>query len=159
MDAWAWPQMRHASNVPVQRHVRCFMLCSLELFKWVPAESGSRNKRFPVGSGTRFLYASWGCLQDHENFLKIQAIKMAGRSIPFRGTDGGRNGGEHCSLRDRACRGRMMNHAKESRSVRCGVSVGRKGVPGAEFAMSAYDIWRTENDPTLTRQQKAQTNP
>lgn len=33
-----------------------------------------------------------------------------------------------------------------------------KGFLGAEFAMSAYDIWRTENDPTLTRQQKDQAN-
>lgn len=33
-----------------------------------------------------------------------------------------------------------------------------KGFLGVEFAMSAYDIWRTENDPALTRQQKDQAN-
>ena len=33
-----------------------------------------------------------------------------------------------------------------------------KGFLGAEFAMSAYDIWHTENDPNLTRQQKDQAN-
>ena len=46
--------------------------------------------------------------------------------------------------------------AKET--VQAGARTLGKGFLGAEFAMSAYDIWQTENDPNLTRQQKDQAN-
>ena len=46
--------------------------------------------------------------------------------------------------------------AKET--IHAGAKTLGKGFLGAEFAMSAYDIWRTENDPNLTRQQKDQAN-
>ena len=46
--------------------------------------------------------------------------------------------------------------AKET--VQAGARTLGKGFLGAEFAMSAYDIWHTENDPNLTRQQKDQAN-
>ena len=46
--------------------------------------------------------------------------------------------------------------AKET--VQAGAKTLGKGFLGAEFAMSAYDIWHTENDPNLTRQQKDQAN-
>lgn len=46
--------------------------------------------------------------------------------------------------------------AKET--VQAGARTFGKGFLGAEFAMSAYDIWQTENDPNLTRQQKDQAN-
>lgn len=43
-------------------------------------------------------------------------------------------------------------------TMQAGAKTLGKGFLGAEFAMSAYDIWRTENDPALTRQQKDQAN-
>lgn len=46
--------------------------------------------------------------------------------------------------------------AKET--IQAGAKTLGKGFLGAEFAMSAYDIWQTENDPNLTRQQKDQAN-
>ena len=46
--------------------------------------------------------------------------------------------------------------AKET--IQAGARTLGKGFLGAEFAMSAYDIWQTENDPNLTRQQKDQAN-
>lgn len=46
--------------------------------------------------------------------------------------------------------------AKET--IQAGAKTLGKGFLGAEFAMSAYDIWQTENAPNLTRQQKDQAN-
>lgn len=43
-------------------------------------------------------------------------------------------------------------------TMQAGAKTLGKGFLGAEFAMSAYDIWRTETDPALTRQQKDQAN-